>query len=243
MVEVEGGVVMLKGAFLIVLVLFFCWQMVQAPWLFALEQVEVRGAETLSAQQVEKLAGVWRGENLFWLNVREVTERLTAHPQIAGASVRRHWPNKLHISVAENIGLAVIPYHDGFVEIDGHGKIISIVPDFSRVNLPIITGVPLTDIALGDSIVHPLFAPAHRVVLNLPSSVRSSVSEINIGENGFVNITTTTGILIRLGNETQTQSRLALLPAVLYAYKNRGLSRETTAYIDMTGEVPVYKGR
>lgn len=234
---------MVRGAFLIFLVLLFCWQMVQAPWFFNLEQVEVRGTETLSAQHVEELAGVWRGANLLRLNLREVAERLTAHPQIAQASVRRIWPNKLEISVEENIGLAVIPYHDGFVEIDGLGKVISIVHDFSRINLPIITGVPLTHAVLGDTVNHPLFAPAHQVVLNLPSSVRSSISEINVASNGFVNITTTDGILIRLGNNAQTLSRLALLPAVLYAYKDRGLSRETTAYIDMTGEVPVYKGR
>jgi len=234
---------MVRGAFLIFLVLLFCWQMVQAPWFFSLEQVEVKGVETLTARHVEELAGVWRGANLLRLDLSEVVERLLAHPQIAAASVRRIWPNKLEISVEENIGLAVIPYHDGFVEIDGLGRVISIVHDFSRVNLPIITGVPLTQAYLGDTIIHPLFAVAHQVVLNLPGSVRPSISEIHVTANGFVNMTTTAGVLIRLGSNAHTQSRLALLPAVLYAYKERGLSRETTAYIDMTGEVPVYKGR
>jgi len=232
-----------RRTFLIILVLLFCWQVVQAPWFFNLEQVEVSGMETLTARHVEELAGVWRGVNLFSLNLREVAERLAAHPQIAAASVRRIWPNKLEISVEENIGLAVIPYHDGFVEIDGLGRVISIVHDFSRVNLPIITGVPLTQAVLGDIISHPQFLPAHQVALNLPDSIRPSISEINVVAPGFVNITTTTGILVRLGSNPQTQSRLALLPAVLYAYKARGLSRETTAYIDMTVEVPVYKGR
>lgn len=241
--EKSGSGHLLKGVFLAALLLLFCWQVVQASWFFNLEIVEVFGAETLSTRQIEELAGVWRGAQLLKLDLKEIERRIIADPRITGAVVTRHLPNKLRIQVDENIGLAVIPYCDGFVEIDRSGTVVSIVKNFSRVNLPIITGVPLRTVMLGDKLSG-LEAEAARVVAAaIPGSIRPAISEINVSETGDVNITTVTGVRIKFGKSHNAAPRLALLPAVLYAYEVRGLSRVTVDHIDMTGDIPVYKGR
>lgn len=239
----NGSGHLVKGVFLAALLLLFCWQVVQASWFFNLEIVEIIGAETLSARQVEELAGVWRGAQLLKLDLKEITRRIVADPRITGAVVTRHLPNKLRIKVDENIGLAVIPYCDGFVEIDRSGIVVSIVKNFSRVNLPIITGVPLRTATLGEKLTG-LEAEAARVVAAaLPSSIRPNISEINVSSAGDVDITTFAGVRIKFGKSHNAEPRLALLPAVLYAYEVRGLSRVAVEYIDMTGDIPVYKGR
>jgi len=232
-----------RGAFLAILLLLFCWQVVQASWFFNLEYVEVRGNETLAARQLEEIAGVWRGAQLLKLDLREIETRLIADPRIVSAEVTRRLPNKLRITVEENIGLAVLPYYDGFIEIDGTGRVVSIVSNFCRVNLPIITGVTVSDAQIGTILSSPEFDSARLVVSQLPSSIRPVISEINVVGQGSVNITTTSGVHIKFGSTHNAAARLALLPAVLYAYEVREFSRATIDLIDMTGDIPVYKGR
>lgn len=239
--SVSGHLV--KGVFLAALLLLFCWQVVQASWFFNLEIIEVLGAETLSTRQLEELAGVWRGAQLLKMDLKEIERRIVADPRITAAVVTRHLPNKLRIKIDENVGLAVIPYCDGFVEIDRSGTVVSIVKNFSRVNLPIITGVQLRDVRLGDRLSGVEAEIARTVAAALPSSIRPTISEINVTTTGDVSITTSAGVRIKFGKSHNAETRLALLPAVLYAYEVRGLSRVTVDYIDMTGDIPVYKGR
>lgn len=233
----------IRGAFLAILLLLFCWQVVQASWFFNLEYVHVTGNETLSSRQVEEIAGVWKGTQLLKIDLNEVEKRLVTDPRIVSAHASRAFPNKLVLSIEENIGLAVLPYCDGFVEIDRGGKIVSIVSNFSQINLPIITGVTLINAVLGDKPSGLLFGAALDTMGSIPTCTRPIISEINISPQAEVAITTTDGIHIKFGTTNNASSRLALLPAVLYAYEVRGFDHSTVAYIDMTGEIPVYKGR
>jgi len=233
----------MRYAWVAVVVAFFCYLIVQAPGFFTLDEVIVNGIETLSSQQVEEIAGVFMGEHLLRLNPKKTAERLLASPQIASAIVRRVWPNQLEITVIECIGFAVIPFQDVFLEVDRWGVVVSVVQDFSRVNLPIITGVPVVETSLGKRIVGKQMENALLVAVNLPDKLRSSISEIHMEVSGEVSLVTTGGIIIRLGNANSLRGRLALIPTVLYAYEEKGMSRDTVAYIDMTGEVPVYRGK
>ena len=234
---------LVRGAFLATLFLLFCWQVVQASWFFNLEFVEVRGNETLSSRQVEEVAGLWKGAQVLKLDLREIEKRLVTDPRVVSARVSRVLPNKIRIVIEENIGMAVLPYWDGFVEIDHSGRVVSIVSNFSRVNLPIVTGVHIDSVELGRKLSGIDFEAARTIASLLPSSTRTVISEINISSQGEIALTTTGGVHIKFGMIHNASARLALLPAVLYAYEVRGFNHSTIAYIDMTGDIPVYKGR
>jgi cell division protein FtsQ len=231
-----------KALFLLLLLLLFCWQIVNSALIFRTERIEVLGAETVPARQIEELAGVWRGAPLLRLDLSEVERRLLADPRILNARVSRVLPATLRIRVEESIGLAVLPYHVGFVEIDRNGTVVSIVTNFSLVNLPIITGIELSQVVLGDKLTGELFEGARAAMAAIPSNVRPRISELHVTPTGEMVLTATEGLRIKIGSRAGAPARLALLSAVLYAYEVRGLSPETVAYIDMTGEIPVYKG-
>jgi len=219
------------------------WLIVGSTVVFTIETIEVLGAETLSAQQVSEVAGVWKGAPLLGLKLKEIEGRLLADPRILRAEATRVLPTKLRLRIEESIGLAVLPYHVGFIEIDRSGRIVSIVPNFSLVNLPIITGLSVSNVVLGSTLTGEVFEGARDAMAAIPSSVRARTSELHITPAGEMWLTTTDNIRVRIGAPHGAPARLALLSAVLYAYDNKGLSPATVAYIDMTGEVPVYKGR
>lgn len=232
-----------KALFLLLLLLLFCWQIVNSAVIFSTERIEVLGAETVPARQIEELAGVWKGAPLLRLNLDEVERRLLADPRILSVRATRVLPATLRIRIEEGLGLAVLPYHVGFVEIDRNGTVVSIVTNFSLVNLPIITGIVLPEVALGDKLTGELFEGARAAMAAIPSNVRPRISELHVMPTGEMVLTATDGLRIKIGSKEGAPARLALLSAVLYAYEVRGLSPETVAYIDMTGEIPVYKGR
>ena len=233
----------IRGLFLATLLLLFCWQAVQASWLFSLERIDIFGNETISTRQVEEIAGVWRGTQLLKIDLIAVEKKLLADPRIVSAKVSRILPNRLKVDIEENIGMAVVMYHDSFVEFDRLGRVVSIVYNFSQVNLPIVTGMNLTLVSLGDKLSGPHFDAALEVLSHLPIGVRPIISEINVQKVDNIHICTTSGIYIKIGNLRGLSSRLALLPAVLYAYDVREFNRQTITEIDMSGEIPVFKGR
>ncbi|MBT9176499.1 MAG: Cell division protein DivIB [Firmicutes bacterium] len=232
-----------KALVLLSLVFLFCWQIVYSAVFFSAETIEVLGAETVPARQIEELAGVWKGAPLLRLDLGEIERRLLADPRILSAEVTRVLPAKLRIRIEESIGLAVLPYHIGFIEIDRNGTVVSIVANFSLVNLPIITGISLSNVVLGDKLAGELFEGARAAMAAIPSNVRARISELHVTLAGEMSLTTTEGLRVKIGSPAGAPARLALLSAVLYAYEVRGLSPATVAYIDMTGEIPVYKGR
>lgn len=232
-----------KALFLLLLLLLICWQIVNSALVFSIQSIEVLGAETISARQVEEMAGVWQGAPLLRLDLGEMERRLLADPRILSADVTRILPTTLRIRIEESVGLAVLPYHVGFVEIDRNGTIVSIVTNFSLVNLPIITGLELSNVVLGDKLTGELFEGARAAMAAIPSDIRPRISELHVMPGGEMVLTVTDGLKVKIGTHQGAPARLALLSAVLYAYEVRGLSAVSVAYIDMTGEIPVYKGR
>jgi cell division protein FtsQ len=211
--------------------------------LFSLERVDVFGNETLSTRQVEEIAGIWRGSQLLKLEIAALEEKLLADPRIVSARITRVFPNRLRVHIEENIGTAVLVYYDSFVEFDRAGTVVSIVSNFSQVNLPIVTGVDLTRAQLGHKISGTQFEAARELLRHIPLNVRPLISEINVSNPKDIHICTTSGIYIRIGSVEGVASRLALLPAVLYAYEVREFSRESISKVDMSSPIPVFKGR
>jgi len=232
-----------KVLFLLLLLLLFCWQIASSALVFSTQSIEVSGAETISARQVEEMAGVWQGAPLLRLDLGEMERRLLADPRILSAAVTRVLPTTLRIRIEESVGLAVLPYHVGFVEIDRNGTIVSIVTNFSLVNLPIITGLEMSNVVLGGKLTGELFEGARAAMAAIPSDMRPRISELHVTPEGEMVLTVTDGLKVKIGTHKGAPARLALLSAVLYAYEMRGLSAVSVAYIDMTGEIPVYRGR
>ncbi|HKU36494.1 MAG TPA: FtsQ-type POTRA domain-containing protein, partial [Polyangiales bacterium] len=66
---------------------------------FAIGRIDISGASQLSRAEVEHIAGLAVGQNIFEISEDEVRRRLAAEPWIESASVERHLPSSyvLHI--------------------------------------------------------------------------------------------------------------------------------------------------
>ncbi|MEY4311570.1 MAG: hypothetical protein RLZZ571_340 [Actinomycetota bacterium] len=97
------------------------WSLYQSRW-FVTEQVTINGLSRLTAEQVASAAAVPLNEPLVSQDVKGITERLSAIPEIKVALVERGWPHTLLITITERIPVAVAATAGGFNLIDDEGK-------------------------------------------------------------------------------------------------------------------------
>jgi cell division protein FtsQ len=81
------------------------------PWLylFDLREIVVLGNHHLSAEEIRRVAGFSRGENLLRTPIHRATDALLGLPWVKGVSIKRLYPHTIEIVVRERTPIAVIP--------------------------------------------------------------------------------------------------------------------------------------
>ena len=111
---------------------------------FAVRRIIVDGEwRALSAQGLAELSGVKEGDNLFWISVGEVHERLRADPWVKATAVRRRLPDTLWIYVEEHAPAAILASGAGLFYVDSEGTPFKRVEATDGKDYPVFTGVEL----------------------------------------------------------------------------------------------------
>ena len=161
------------------------WLVVQSP-LLDVDHVTVTGAQQVAAADVQAAARVRHGTALLTLDRGAITRRVEAVPWVAHASVTKHLPGTVRITVTERRPAAWARAQRGpapgpdVALVDASGRILAIV-DAVPTNLPELVG-------LG-----PLPRPGtqvHRTLLDvraqLPSDLAPFVTAIATSPGGVV---------------------------------------------------------
>lgn len=140
-----------------VLILAFCFGAVHAYLFlttseqFAVSQVSFQGLERLSQQNLLESLPQLAGENLFLLDLGNLTASLTKHPWVKTASIQRKWPNAVFIQIEERQPYARIQLDTVYV-MDNFGTLVT--RDSDEFNhLPLITGMMGTSPELGQQVI------------------------------------------------------------------------------------------
>ncbi len=95
---------------------------------FALREVKISTKQPLSAEQLLRIAGIQRGQNLLALNLSVAAKRLRDYPHIARSRIRRELPNRLVFDVAVYQPAAVLQLDHAYF-LDKEGRIFARVYD------------------------------------------------------------------------------------------------------------------
>ncbi|MGE5576388.1 MAG: cell division protein FtsQ/DivIB [Syntrophothermus sp.] len=225
--------------FLILLALAF-FGFIQSP-LFAVTEVEVRGASTLKAGEVLEASGLALPANFFSVNTSGILKALERVPRIEKASVQRFPPNHVIITVKERVPVGAIPQGKEFLTFDSFGIIVALEDGLQRARVPIVTGVALNNARPGESLDHPGAELARRVLLATDNSTRSNLSEIHVGDSGEIRVYTREGIMVFLGDGSDLAKKMSRFEGVLRDMRKKGWHPEI---IDLrTPDTPVVKLR
>ena len=227
----------LRGAFYLLCASGIIAVLVYSP-LFTFQQLVVHGNVHLDENELCEIARIHYGQRLFELKTDEMTTNLLRDLRIESAVVRRQLPHKIEMDIVERISVATVACDYGYLDFDRQGKVIASYRSLKGADIPIITGVKLRDLYIGDDNNDPQVAQAISFLARIDPADIGEISEVSLRNPDAVVAYTKTALPIRLGQLTGIPDKAALTQDFL---RDQKTTRHTVEYVDFSYDAPFIK--
>ena len=227
----------LKGAFYLLGATAVIAALIYSP-LFTFQQLVVRGNVQLDAAELCEIARIQYGQRLFELKTDAMTTNLLHDLRIESAVVRRQLPNKIEMDIVERIPVATVACDYGYLDFDRQGKVIASYRTLKGADIPIITGVKLRDLYIGDNNDNPQVAKVIAFLSKIDPADIGQISEVNITVPTAVVAYTKTALPIRLGELDHIPEKAGLTQDFLQDQKT---TRHAVEFVDFSYDAPFIK--
>src|SRR5262245_40022451 len=112
---------------------------------FAIGRIDIAGASQLTRPEVERIAGLAVGQNIFQISEDEVRKRLAAEPWIESASVERHLPSSYALQIKERKAVGLLAAGQLYL-VSEDGVAFKQLAAGDPADLPLITGIDAASI-------------------------------------------------------------------------------------------------
>ncbi|MGM9525183.1 MAG: cell division protein FtsQ/DivIB [Peptococcaceae bacterium] len=232
------GVLKLLGAtglFLALLYLLGC-----LPF-FQVQEIMVEGTTALRDDKAIALSGFKQGDNFFYLDIWDAKKSLKQNPFVENVTIRRTLPNHVTICIKERKSIGYIVTPDGYVQVGEDGRFLAIQQSLSNYNLPVISGVDLSELpAIGGFIENEKLKQALEILQNCDQSLLDNIAELNVGQEYYILAYTNQKLEVRLGGLDQIEQRLEDLNEILTHVVGTQIAADQILYIDMRYEDSPY---
>ena len=220
----------LRGTFYLLCASGIIAVLVYSP-LFTFQQLVVHGNVHLDENELCEIARIHYGQRLFELKTDEMTTNLLRDLRIESAVVRRQLPHKIEMDIVERIPVATVACDYGYLDFDRQGKVIASYRSLKGADIPIITGVKLRDLYIGDDNNDPQVAQAISFLARIDPADIGEISEVSLRNPDAVVAYTKTALPIRLGQLTGIPDKAALTQDFL---RDQKTTRHTVEYVDFS---------
>lgn len=191
---------------------------------FSAADIRVSGFDRLTHKQVIDHAGIHPGKNIFSINLTTTRKRLLAHPWIREAEVSREIPSGLAIHIKEYDPLAIIDMNHRFL-IDRSGIIFKEWDENDPADLPIIAGLGIADLKVGDG----PFSRPFSAIMSVLKLGQKNGSTIPIDQISTIEVDRDIGLTLHVKDRTGAihlgyhdyASKYKLLEKVLVYFENK----------------------
>ncbi len=112
---------------------------VESPY-FAVREIQVRGGEKVSGNEIVTIAGLSKGMNIWNVDPAGIEGKIAKHPWVRRVLVRREFPHRITIDVTERTPRAIVAIRKLYY-IDDDGVVFKAVQAGDRMNYPMLTGL------------------------------------------------------------------------------------------------------
>lgn len=112
---------------------------------FSTSSIEITGAQQLSKAEIERIAGIAVGKNVFQVSAEQATAKLLAEPWIETATVQRRLPGTYRVQLKERRALALLAAGELWL-VGEDGAAFKQLGPGDPGDLPLITGIDLASI-------------------------------------------------------------------------------------------------
>lgn len=200
---------------------------------FEVRRIEVTGTRRLAHAEVIRQAGVAPGQNVLHFDREAVRQRLESHPGIERAEVQLDGLYTVRLKVTERTPLFCAKIGTRFLEVSSDGRVVSIT-SLNRDDLPLITGLPWSGIAVGQDLSgHDEFGTAREWVMALDPVLRSQVAEINLSNPIEPYLFLVSGVRVIPKSLSDFKARFTFLCALLDNLQKNAVEPD---YLDMRAQ-------
>ena len=183
------------------------WVVLASP-LLAVHTVRVDGVGSLTAAQVEQVAGIEAGTPLVRVDTATAAARVARLPQVASVEVTRGWPHTVVVTLVERIAVAVVDQAGTRSLVDRDGVLFDTITGAAPAGV-----VPL-------AVPHPgpddaTTAAALGALVALPADVRGEVTGVTAGSPDALTLALTDGRTVLWGSADATPRKARVLAALL----------------------------
>ncbi len=107
---------------------------------FSVREIQVRGADKVSGDEVIAMAGLRRGMSIWSIDLAAIEKKIGRHPWVRRVSVRREFPRRVIIDVEERTPKAIVAMRKLYY-VDSDGVVFKEVGPGENVKFPLLTGL------------------------------------------------------------------------------------------------------
>lgn len=192
----------------------------QSPF-FRLEGIDVSGTQRFSEADIMVVGGLQRGQNLFDIDIGDLTERLRAEPVVKDARVRRRLPSGLTVVLTERQPVAAIVADGALWSLDAEARVLGEVT--GPLGLAVIrTLESVSKVVPGTFLSDPMMRAATGVAAEMPEMLALRVVEIRTTPAGEIELVTRDGVVAKLGAWRDMGEKMQILLSLLRQASERG---------------------
>ena len=223
---------------LVVFVVIICCYLFINSSFFAVGNVIVEGNNYISNSDVFAIAGISERINIFRLDTTDTKNRLMKDLRIAQVDVTRQFPATVVISLKERQPYAYVAMGYGFAEVDDRGTILAVFKTLKQCNVPMITGIKLGNVYVGDQITSVAATATLAYLSAISENSLNQLSEINVSDPMQIHALTIHSIQIRLGAQEHLADKALLTDHILTEI---GDKKELVEFVDLRYATPYIK--
>jgi cell division protein FtsQ len=130
---------------------------------FSVREIQVRGGEKISGNEIVTIAGLRQGMNIWKIDLTQIEAKIAKHPWVRQVLVHREFPRRITIDVEERTPKAIVAVRKLYY-VDADGVLFKELEAGDSMNFPMLTGISAAQ----------LMAPDQAMRLRIREAVRLS---------------------------------------------------------------------
>lgn len=180
---------------------------------FNIKNVEVQGNKAVSSKMITDISGIFKGNNIFYLNIQKARENILKISYVSNVSIDRKLPDKIIINITERNAHYFVKLDKSYLIIDNDGIILEKRNDLKGLKLTEIIGIKPDNRKIGESILTNSSRSSQIEILNTFSDlIERNKSDFTISSIDLSDILDLKvyygGMCVKLGTKENLESKL-----------------------------------
>ncbi|MGL5439204.1 MAG: cell division protein FtsQ/DivIB [Filifactoraceae bacterium] len=209
---------------------------------FPLRDIEIVGNSSFTAEQLVTKGEIDTTKNIYLINNSHIEKKIMEDSYVQKVRVKKKFPRSLLVEIYERKPVATINFQGGFALIDEDSNVLKIEQNFSGSVKPLIIGSDIKELKVGEKLNSDdrKLGAIIKLVKNIQGlGIVQSITQISVAEPSDINLLTTQGITVLLGDGSDMNEKLLRLNQILVDLQTKGIN---SGYVDMRFDAyPVYR--